>query len=325
MHYSESRAANPSQITFMPVAPIRPVPPLRAGARVALVAPAGTLTGPEDVERAEENARSLGWEPRTGANVMKKHRYFAGTDEERLRDLNDAIRDDGIDAIWCLRGGYGAMRLLQDVDYDALGRRPKPIIGFSDLTSLLSAVSGRSRIVCFHGPTARMRLTDFSRVSLLAAVSENADSCGAAPNARVLRGGTAEGRLAGGNLALVAAMVGTPFAPDLEDSILFLEDVGERTYRVDRLLRQIYLSGALKHCRAIVFGECSECYEDTASGSRELDEILSEIAELARIPCIAGAPIGHIDDQWTLPVGARARFDADARTLNVLPHGKEPA
>lgn len=303
----------------MPLAPIRPVPPLQHGARVALVAPAGALTGPEEVQRGEDNARSLGWEPRAGSNVLKRHRYFAGTDEERLRDLNDAIRDDDIDAIWCLRGGYGAMRILQDVDYDALARRPKPIIGFSDLTSLLEAVSSRARIVCFHGPTARMRLTDFSRKSLLAAVAEGGDSCGTVPDARVIRGGAAEGKLVGGNLALVAAMMGTKFAPDLEDSILFLEDIGERNYRVDRMLRQIYLSDALRSCRGIVFGQCTDCHDDLEAGSLELDEILSEIAELAKVPCISGAPIGHIDDQWTLPVGARARFDADARTLTVLP------
>ncbi len=307
----------------MPVAPIRPVPPLKPGARVALVAPAGTLTGQSDVAIGEANARSLGWEPQTGTNVMKRHRYFAGTDAERLRDLNDAIRDDGIDAIWCLRGGYGAMRILPEVDFAALARRPKPIIGFSDLTSLLSAVNVQSRIVCFHGPTARVRLTEFSRASLVAAVVEGADPCGFAENARVLRAGTAEGRLVGGNLALVAAMVGTPYAVDLEDSILFLEDIGERTYRVDRMLWQIYLSGALKRCRGIVFGECTDCRESSASGSRELDEILAEIAELAEVPCIAGAPIGHIDNQWTLPVGARARLDAGARTLNVLPFTAE--
>lgn len=309
----------------MPLPSIRSVPPLRPGARVALVAPAGTLTGSEDVERGEDNARSLGWEPRTGANVRKRHRYFAGTDEERLSDLNDAIRDEDIDAIWCLRGGYGAMRILPGVDFDALAHRPKPVIGFSDLTSLLSAVSGRARIVCFHGPTARMRLTDFSRASLRAAVSDGTDPCGHAPSARVLRGGSCEGRLVGGNLALVAAMIGTEFAPDLADSILFLEDIAERTYRVDRMLRQIYLSGALRSCRGIVFGECTDCHESTASGARELDEILTEMAELAGVPCIAGAPIGHIDDQWTLPVGARARLDADARTLNVLPFTGETA
>ena len=303
----------------MPVAPIRPVPPLRPGARVALVAPAGTLTGQADVACGEANARSLGWEPVTGANVMKRHRYFAGTDAERLRDLNDAIHDESIAAIWCLRGGYGAMRILPEVDFAALAHRPKPIIGFSDLTSLLSAVNVQSRIVCFHGPTARVRLTEFSRASLVAAVVEGTDPCGPAENARMLRAGTAEGRLVGGNLALVAAMVGTPYAVDLEDSILFLEDIGERTYRVDRMLRQIYLSGALKRCRGIVFGECTDCHESSASGSRELDEILAEIAELAEVPCIAGAPIGHIDSQWTLPVGARARLDAEARTLNVLP------
>ena len=118
-------------------------------------------------------------------------------------------------------------------------------------------------------------------------------------------------------------MTGTQFAPGLADAILFLEDVGERTYRVDRMLRQIYLSGALDNCRAIVFGECTDCNDDTASGTRELDEILMEMADLVGVPCVAGAPIGHIDDQWTLPVGARAVLDADARTLSVLPFNAE--
>jgi len=303
-------------------------PAIRRGQTLGIVAPAG----PVNAERFARGIARLGdaFALRVAPSVTAPHdasvpSYLAAADDVRVDELNAMLRDPDVRGILLARGGYGLMRILPRLDAAALRADPKPIIGFSDLTSLLSAVSETSRIVCFHGPTARARLTDFSRASLLAAVSEGSDPCGPAPNARALRGGSGEGRLVGGNLALVAAMVGTRFAPDFEDSILFLEDVGERTYRVDRMLQQLYLSGALSGCRGIVFGEFTDCAESSASGTRELDEILSEIADLVDVPCIAGAPIGHIDDQWTLPVGARARLDADARTLNVLPITREQA
>src|SRR5919199_3228557 len=138
-------------------------PLLAAGARVALVAPAGPLRGEADLARGVENVRSLGWEPVVGEHALARRGYFAGDDDCRLHDLNAALADDAVDAVWCLRGGYGAMRLLERVDYDALRRRPKPLVGFSDVTALHAAVRARCDVVTFHGPTARGVLTELSR------------------------------------------------------------------------------------------------------------------------------------------------------------------
>ena len=297
-------------------------PPLAPGARVALVSPAGPLRGEDEPARAVDNARSFGWDPIVGQHALAREGYFAGPDRARLADLNRALADDAVDAVWCVRGGYGAMRLLDGLDYAALAGRPKPLIGYSDITALHAAVGARCGLVTFHGPTARAELTAFSRESLWRAVGcDGADPCGTAEGARVIRPGRARGRLAGGNLALVAALAGTPVAPDLDGAILVLEDVNEAVYRVDRMLRQLLLAGALRGCRAIVFGHCTNCEEKADAddpGSRRLDDVLAETASLLGIPCLAGVPIGHIADQWTLPLGADAEVDATNGCVNVV-------
>ena len=292
-------------------------PPLAPGARVALVAPAGPLRGAEDVERAVANARMMGWEPVVAPHVLRRTGYFAGSDAERLADLNAALADPRIDAVWTLRGGYGCMRLLPDLVLDAVRKRPLTLIGFSDVTALHAALGNVAGLVTMHGPVARNPLSAFSRDSLVRAVVHQADPCGVAAGARVLRPGQAEGRLAGGNLALVAALAGTPWAPDLRDAILVLEDVNEAIYRVDRMLMQLRLAGMLAGVRGIVFGQCTDCPEDSDDGARRLDDVVAEHAEWLGVPCIAGAPVGHVEDQWTVPLGARAELDADARTLRV--------
>jgi muramoyltetrapeptide carboxypeptidase len=294
-------------------------PPLAAGARVALVAPAGPLGGADELEAAIGNARSLGWEPCPGASVLARHGYLGGTDAERLRDLNEALADESVDAIWCLRGGYGAMRLLPHIDYASLTRRPRVLLGYSDVTALHAAVGARCGLVTFHGPTARERLSDFSRDSLLRAVVERRDSCGVALGARTVRGGRAHGRLVGGNLALLAALAGTPYAPDYHGALLVLEDVGEPAYRVDRMLTQLALSGALSHVAGIVAGHFTEATPGHELSPETLDALLRDAAGVAGVPCVAGVPVGHIDEQWTLPLGAVARLDADALTLTVEP------
>jgi muramoyltetrapeptide carboxypeptidase len=287
------------------------------GARVALVAPAGPLRNEAELAASMEHARDLGWEPTAAPNALARHGYLAGTDELRLADLNAALRDDDVDGIWCVRGGYGAMRLLQHVDYDALARRPKPLIGYSDITALHAAIGARSHVVSYHGPTARSSLTGFSRDSLARATVDHRDPCGTAPLAATLRGGRAEGRLVGGNLALLASLVGTPYAPDYTDAILVLEDVGETTYRIDRMLRQLELSGALGKVAGIAFGQFTDGSEPGDAASLPLDDILAEAADAAGVPAISGIPIGHVDDQWTIPLGARAELDADSCTINV--------
>ena len=295
-------------------------PPLLSdGARVALVAPAGPLRNETDLSRAIDNVRSFAWEPVVGEHALARDGYFAGRDDQRVADFNQALRDEDIDAIWCLRGGYGAMRILDAIDYDAAARRPKPIIGYSDITALHSAFALRSEMVTYHGPTARAVLSEFSRSSLACAVVHGGDSCGAATSARVLRGGVASGLLAGGNLALLSALTGTPFAPRLTDAILVLEDIDEPVYRIDRMMRQLLLAGLLDGVRGIVFGMCTNCPEAADDGARHLDDVIGEIAVLLGVPTIIGAPVGHIDDQWTLPLGAPASLDAERRTLVVHP------
>jgi len=295
-------------------------PLLSEGARVALVAPAGPLRDEADLDRAVENVRSFGWEPIVGDNARAREGYFAGDDALRALDLNRALADDAIDAVWCLRGGYGTMRILDVIDFDAVARRPKPIIGYSDITALHSALAARADIVSYHGPTARAALTAFSRESLACALVHGGDSCGVAPAARILRGGSTQGVLAGGNLALLSALVGTPFAPRLANAILVLEDIDEAVYRVDRMLRQLLLAGLLDGVRGIVFGACTNCPEASDDGARPLDDVIVEIAEALGVPALAGVPVGHVDDQWTLPLGAPASLDADRRTLSVLPN-----
>jgi muramoyltetrapeptide carboxypeptidase len=300
---------------------MRPYPALKPGARVALVAPAGPLRIPTDLDRAVENARTLGWEPVVGAHARAKKMYFAGADDERLADLNEALRDDTMDAVWCLRGGYGAMRLLEGVDYDALRRRPKTIIGYSDITALHCAVAVRCDLGSLHGPTARTRLTAFSERSLRAATTRDEEPCGGAPQAQTLVSGRARGRLVGGNLALLSALHGTPFQPRYDGAILIVEDVNEASYRIERMLLQLRLSGVLQRCAGIAFGSFTNTgSQDSAiGGTRSVDEVLREAAEMAGVPALCGIPVGHIDDQWSVPFGAEAELDADAKRLTVIP------
>jgi muramoyltetrapeptide carboxypeptidase len=295
------------------------IKPLREGARVALIAPSGVISRAEDIDRALENVRSFGWNPILGDHVSSQLGYLAGSDADRLKDINGAFESDEIDAIWGIRGGYGSMRLLADLDYAALRRRRKPVIGFSDLTALHSAIHRKCGLVTFHGPTARARLTPFTRESLRCALVDQRDPCGVVEDARVLRPGGAKGRIVGGNLALITALLGTPFAPNFEGAILILEDIGEAVYRIDRMLRQLILAGALQQCVAIVAGDFRPPKGENPRDNRTLDDVLAEAATRAGIPCLAGAPFGHIADQWTIPLGAVAELDTDARSLRVRP------
>jgi muramoyltetrapeptide carboxypeptidase len=306
----------PTVLSTLPT--MRFPPALGPGARVALVAPAGPLRGPDELASSIANVESLGWEAAPGLHVLRRDGYLAGSDDERLLDLNDALQDDRVDGIWCVRGGYGAMRLLAGVDYDAMRHRPKTFLGFSDITALHAAFGRHSGVVTFHGPTARSELTTLSRDSLVRAVTHGADSCGVANEARTLRGGRAEGPIVAGNLALLAALAGTPYAPRYDGAILVMEDVGERTFRIDRMLRQLVLCGALAGLAGIAFGQFTEGGEPPDASADALDTVLQEAADLAGVPAIAGIPCGHVADQWTFPLGARAELDADRRELHVV-------
>jgi muramoyltetrapeptide carboxypeptidase len=314
----------------MSKAAIRP-PRVVPGCRVTLLAPAGPLLERDDLTRGAELCKALGFVPVLGANADRRYGYLAGTDEERLADLNAALQDPAIDAIWCLRGGFGMTRILDRVDFSGTMERPRVVIGYSDITALLLALFRVTGIVSFHGPMARAPLTGFSREHFERVLGRNgaAGRLGRlpppsgvlvprAPRIRPIRKGIAEGPLIGGNLSLLAALIGTRFFPELDGAILFLEDVGEDLYRIDRMLAQLRMVGALDRLAGVVLGQFTEMKRGTGDGALGFDEVLSTYFEPLGIPVAHGFPIGHVDDQWTLPIGVRARLDAGAGELELM-------
>lgn len=295
-----------------------PAPVLRAGAAVALVAPAGPMAE-ERIQVALQRCEQFGFQPVLGRAARGRRGFLAGSDAERLADLQEMLLRDDIDAIWALRGGYGTMRLLSALEPP---RTPRAFIGFSDNTALHLWLLHHG-FVSFHGPHAGGELPDFA-LDVFQRVLFDAAAPGVLPvpqgaSPTTLQAGVAEGVLLGGNLALLAALCGTPWQPSARGRILFFEDVGEPGYRVDRLLQQLLLAGALEDVAGLAIGQFTDSGEP---GEDEIvQEVLREFAAHIGVPAVSGFPIGHVADNWTLPQGVQAQLDADAGTLALL----EPA
>jgi muramoyltetrapeptide carboxypeptidase len=212
------------------------------------------------------------------------------------------------------------MRLLDGLDYDAWRARPKVLIGYSDITVLHAALIKRAGLATYHGPTARAELTSFTRESFVRVVVGGARGYEiSGREVRCLRPGRARGRLVGGNLALVSALAGTPYAYDLDGAILVLEDVNEAVYRIDRMLTQLWLSGALRGVAGLAFGRFTDIPAEPSDAARPVDRVLQEFADRCGVPAVAELPVGHVADHVTFPIGAAAELDADARTLTIEP------
>lgn len=260
--------------------------------------------------------RSLGLTPRIGKNARRKIGYLAGSDEERAADFNDAVRDPDVRAIFALRGGYGTMRILDAIEYDALEAGPKIILGYSDLTALLNAITKRTGLVTFHGPVpARSPFSQRETAWLTAALMRPAPVGELRDEASVsITGGSARGRLCGGNLSLVTALIGTPYEIDCAGALLILEEVDEAPYRIDRMLTQLRLSGALERVAGVLVGNCANCDvpDDHPYAAMPLNRMLHDrLADLG-VPVLAQLPIGHAGEQWTLPIGLEARIESGA-------------
>lgn len=306
-------------------------PRLQPGHRVALVAPAGPMLERDDLTRGQELCRALGLEPVLGANAGKRHGYLAGTDDERLADLNQALADRSIDAVWCLRGGYGVTRILDRVDFSPLNDRPKAVIGYSDVTALLMALHRATGLVCFHAPMARAPMPAFTREAFTSTLfratpvarlprlpSPSNILVPRAPRVLTVRSGVAEGPLLGGNLSLLAALQGTKHLPSFDGAILFLEDVGEDLYRIDRMLAHLRMIGLLSHLAGVILGQFTEMKRGTSEGALGFDEVLDTYFAPLGVPVLSGVPVGHVDEQWTMPIGVRARLDAGAGEVDIL-------
>jgi muramoyltetrapeptide carboxypeptidase len=310
---------------------------LAPGQTIGIVAPSAAPNEPERIRFAIETVESLGFKVRPGPHLNDREGYLAGADAARADDLNAMFADDSVDAIWCVRGGYGASRILPALDYSLMQRRPKALIGYSDITALHMAIHRHAGLVTFHGPVAFRAFTPYTRGELkrvLWTADTPARLGGPPPFERAegrvdwdnrvttLQPGKARGRLLGGNLCLMSHLVGTPYLPDLRGAILFLEDVEEANYRNDRMLTQLWLSGALAGVAGMAFGKFTGC-EPSAFflQNRPLEDILAERFRALGIPTVSGLMIGHIEDQTTLPVGCLAELDADAGTLTLLEPG----
>jgi muramoyltetrapeptide carboxypeptidase len=306
---------------------------LRSGDRVGLVAPASANFRSVDVEIAQDVARAFGLEPRLGAHVRDRHGYLAGRDEDRAADVDAFFADPEVSAIFAIRGGWGCARILPLLDWDVIRRHPKVLTGYSDITALHCGLQARAGLVTFHAPVAisdwpAFSVEQFRRIVFEAETLTMANPPGGEERlvqrenrTRTITPGRARGRLLGGNLTVLTALVGSPYVPALDGAVLFLEDVNEEIYRVDRMLTQLRLAGLLARLRGFVFGSCSRCEPGEGYGSLTLEEVLDEHVKPLGIPAYEGAMIGHQQRQFTLPVGVEVEMDADKGTITML----EPA
>ncbi|HEX6694719.1 MAG TPA: LD-carboxypeptidase [Longimicrobiales bacterium] len=283
---------------------------------MALVAPAGPIDQAR-LDNAVAMCASLGLEPVAGAAVLQRTGYLAGGDQARADDLRHALQDTSIDAVWALRGGYGTARLLPHLDFAHLATTPKAYIGFSDNTTIHLALA-RRHVVSFHAPHAGGDFPAFAEKSFRSVLFDGQSGVLATPPDAPLQSvqrGVAEGRLVGGNLSLLAAAAGTDIALRGDGVLLFIEEIEEPPYRIDRMLTQLLHSGALDGVAGIVIGQFSSCDDGAASAL----DVLSERLQPLGVPIVANAPLGHVPDNWTIPVGVRARLDAhDSPTLTTL-------
>ena len=301
---------------------------LQPGMTVGVIAPSSAPFESSEVQIALEIVESLGFKAQPGQNLYERRGYLAGTDEQRAADLNAMFANPDIDAIFCLQGGYGALRILPLIDYAAIKANPKIILGYSDVTALLNAIHRLTGLVTFHGPIARQTFTDYTYSALRSVLMDNtADvELGSPPpferrpgsverenRLQTLVAGSTFGHLVGGNLSLLVAMLGTAYEPLFDKAILVLEDVDEAPYRIDRMLTHLHLAGVFQRVNGVVLGKFTNSY--TENPSLSLGELFTERFETLNIPVLRGLMIGHVSDQATLPIGAKAYLDSSKLSL----------
>jgi muramoyltetrapeptide carboxypeptidase len=295
---------------------------LQPGDLVQIVAPASNLKA-DYLARGVAELTALGFRVKYDPAILEKARYTAGTDERRARELLDAFTDTEVKAVWAARGGYGVMRLLPRLDEDLLRAQPKIFIGYSDLTALHLYLYRRFGWVTFHGPMAAKDLAGgeahYDKATLLNALMkpEPMGEIVAVGTEMLHHGATVSGRLLGGCLSLLAAMMGTPDELDTTDAILFLEDTGTRPFQLDRMLQQLKLAAKFDRVRAIVFGEMSNCMQHVEQGYT-LQEVLRDLTVELRVPVLFGLRSGHSEiGNLTLPLGVQATLDSERGVLRI--------
>jgi len=318
-----------SALSAPPLAMRKP-PRLKAGDTVALIEPAGFTEDKFDLEQVLATIRAMGLVPKPAPHVMKRYGYLAGTDKDRAADINAVYADKDVRAVFAVRGGWGSARVLPYLDWDTIRANPKLLVGFSDVTALHLAFAAKTGCPTIHGPGAAsswgaLSWDSFRRLAFAGETPTwrtpptSDDRLAQRSNIRTFRPGRATGRLLGGNLAVLTALAGTPYLPDFTGAILFLEETGEAEYRLDRMLTQLGLAGILGQLAGVVFGQCTRCTGEEANYSGfTVSEVLDQHFAPLGVPAFQGALIGHIANQFSMPVGIRAEIDAEAGTIRIL-------
>lgn len=302
---------------------------LQPGDTIGIIAPASAPPDPKTIDRSVAVLENLGFKVKLAPNVRKRLGFLAGTDRERAGDLMRMFCDRGVNAILCVRGGYGTARLLPLLDYRTIRANAKILVGYSDITSLHCALLAKAHLVSFHGPMLNSdfvheHMPRFTRDSFLRTLSGAAwkGSITAGYRRRTLktlRRGIAHGRLIGGNLTLLCTTVGTPWQPPFRGAVLFLEDLSEPPYRFDRMLTYLLNCGLLQQVAGIAIGINKDCEDPKAKRAREYrqtaEDVLRERLLPLRVPVVTGLPFGHVRHNATLPVGTRVTLDGNQRQL----------
>lgn len=306
---------------------------LKKGDTIGLIAPASAATRGA-YEKAVENLEAMGFKIKTSENARIRKGFLAGNDKHRIEDLHAMFADDSVNGIVCIRGGYGSGRLLSGIDYDLIKANPKVLVGYSDITALLYAVHKNTGLVCFHGPVGASEFSDFTKDAfedvlmkgkksvVIKRPKEWQDLESKAFETIAIKEGVASGPLVGGNLSLMVSVLGTPYDMDFEGSMVFIEEIGESPYRVDRMLTQLLNSGKLDNAAGLALGVFKGCEtspnDPDYALSVSLKEVLMDRLAKLNIPVIYGLPIGHIDDNATLPFGIKAELNVEKGTLKLL-------
>jgi muramoyltetrapeptide carboxypeptidase len=319
---------------------IRP-PRLNPGDTLGIIAPASAAPDPKNVDRAVAVLEKLGYRIKFARYAHRRLGYLAGTDRERASDVIQMFTDPKVNAILCVRGGYGTARLLPRLDYATIRANAKIFVGYSDITSLHAAFLKQAGLISFHGPMlnsdfALKDLPHFTVQSFLRTLAGSPDRAGdvagmniadgyAGKTVKVLRRGVARGQLIGGNLALLCTLVGTPWQPTFRNKILFLEDIGEEPYRWDRMPTYLHNCGLIQQVAGIAIGLNADCEDPNAKGAKEYRQTLADVLNdrllQLKVPVVTGMPFGHVSHNATLPVGVRAELDANLGQLRLLESG----
>ena len=304
------------------MAPILIPPRLALGDTIGLVAPASSTERPERIDEVIAHLKAQGFAVKPSANLRRRTGYLAGTDAERAADFNAAFADPKVKAVFALRGGYGSCRILSLLDYDLIRANPKPFIGYSDITALHHAILVKSGLVTYHGPNANEAFLPGNNAAFRRALMDpvqnsmifSREKKGGA-DTRLVVTGCVTGRLLGGNMTCLLRLLGTPYAPDFKGAILFLEDIGEKAYRIDGMFTQLRLAGVLSQIAGLILGRFD--HTDPKEQAR-ITTYLDEEAKRIDIPCISHAPVGHFPEQVVMPIGMQVQLHPEAKRVTDL-------